>query len=684
MRKTAAFLLAAALLLSGCGAAPPPEPLPGPAEAEPEYYYRLRASELPDGLSVSAAAVHDGSVYIAASGSEVVSEGGTDRMVFSAELLRLDTGTGSINTLSGLQTGGSTDVLVQDMAVCGDIWLLLSRRGEAESLLQRLSPDGAVLGEWPQEHFTDAGLHISGLAALPGSLCILCDGADGSQLRVFDISGTEPLFCGSAAVPSGCLVEAAGDGLLLGRQGETGYVLLPFDTERLEPGDEVQTVVAADRHLVSPEGSIYLETSSTLMEYDGGSVSPLLSYVSCGVSSVPLCAAGSGTFFTAEPCGLLERAENTGDVSRITLAVTRQDDAMSAYLTELAARFNSEGRAFRIELLDYTIYNVGGDGLAGTVRLAADMLEGRFPDMLMLSGLPVQAWAKRGLLLDIDPFIDADFDRSELYDNWLHAAELDGGLYCLPVGWSVWAAGASHAHADGYEGLSFADVDAIMSADPMLEYAFSQGISRQAFLETALSFNASALMDWESRTCDFTSGLFEDILRYAAMQPEEAVSGDNDGFGFEWDYDEAAMLASGRQLFYVGSAEPGSMQLFSERLGEDFTLCGFPGEGRGLAVEPLCPVGVSAATEHPDECREFLKTLLTDSGILRRDAAGLSATERNGLAAFEAAEVIYGMDAEALGIIADAAAPYFAGEKSAPDVAAEVQSRVATYMAEQG
>ena len=55
-----------------------------------------------------------------------------------------------------------------------------------------------------------------------------------------------------------------------------------------------------------------------------------------------------------------------------------------------------------------------------------------------------------------------------------------------------------------------------------------------------------------------------------------------------------------------------------------------------------------------------------------------------GLAAFEAAEVIYGMDAEALGIIADAAAPYFAGEKSAPDVAAEVQSRVATYMAEQG
>lgn len=121
MRKIITFLLAAALLLSGCGAAQPPEPLPGPVEAEHEYYYSLRASELPDGLSVSAAAVHDGSVYIAASRTEVVSEDGADRMVFSAELLRLDTGTGSINTLSDLQTGGSTDVLVQDMAVSGDI-----------------------------------------------------------------------------------------------------------------------------------------------------------------------------------------------------------------------------------------------------------------------------------------------------------------------------------------------------------------------------------------------------------------------------------------------------------------------------------------------------------------------------------------------------------------------------------
>ena len=45
--------------------------------------------------------------------------------------------------------------------------------------------------------------------------------------------------------------------------------------------------------------------------------------------------------------------------------------------------------------------------------------------------------------------------------------------------------------------------------------------------------------------------------------------------------------------------------------------------------------------------------------------------------------ITYGMDAEALSIIKDAAAAYFAGAKSAAETAQEVQSRVSTYMAEQ-
>ena len=175
------------------------------------------------------------------------------------------------------------------------------------------------------------------------------------------------------------------------------------------------------------------------------------------------------------------------------------------------------------------------------------------------------------------------------------------------------------------------------------------------------------------------------------------------------------MLASGRQLFYTSTVNLYVLRSFPDALGEDFVFCGFPGtgKGRGIAVEPILPLGISAATEHPDECWSFLKTVLTKDSMtldgyspLRSVAdweiatylenlagwrengydltADMELVTAKGLAAFEAADVLYGMDAEVLAIIEDAAAPYFAGEKSDDDVAAEVQSRVATYMSEQG
>ena len=117
--------------------------------------------------------------------------------------------------------------------------------------------------------------------------------------------------------------------------------------------------------------------------------------------------------------------------------------------------------------------------------------------------------------------------------------------------------------------------------------------------------------------------------------------------------------------------------------------------------------------EHPDECWSFLKAVLTKESktldnysALRSCAsaeieqylenlagwrengydltADMEAVTARGLALFDEADTLYGLDAEALAIIEDAAAPFFAGEKSAADTAAEVQSRVSTYLAEQG
>lgn len=660
-KRYCALALCLALLLTaaGCGAAEPGDVRTGDTASE-GVTYAFRELELPEGLTPVRAAAGGEGVLLAASSFEIVEEDGAERAKFGARLLGYDAETGAYRSLCTLETGGSPDVLVSGMAADGDIWLLISRRGEASGeVLQRLSAEGALLGEWSLELLSGDG-YASGLAAASGRLCLLCQVERGAQLRVFSFESGEPELIGTEELPSDALISAGGGGVALGWQGGNGYTLADYDPAALSLGEERGTGLRMDGHLVSPSGEVYLYSSSSLYSEDG---TVLTGFADCGLSSPPLCALAGGAFFVPEPCGLMEPGEGVDSRVRLVLAVTSRDEAESAYLQELAARYNRSGGAVVVELRDYTIYGEAGNELEARTRLAADMLEGRCPDLLMLEGQAARDWAGRGLLLDIGPYMDAEGAWTEL----LRGLGQGGGLYWLPVSWRLHMAAASSEYAAGLEGLSFAELDGIMASYPDLERAFSAGISRGEFLETALGFNAAALADWQEGNCSFDSGLFEDILRYASGQPETAVTGEGDSFGFTWDYNEAEMLSTGRQLLYVCSGEDPA-GLIERQLGPDYVLCGFPGQGRGSAAEPLCPVGISAGTEYPEECWDFLRTLL-------QAGAGSEIPDAGDYA-------IYGLEPALLEIAAEAAAPYFAGERTAAEAAREAQDRASTYMAE--
>ena len=102
------------------------------------------------------------------------------------------------------------------------------------------------------------------------------------------------------------------------------------------------------------------------------------------------------------------------------------------YLYGLAADFNRRNADARVELVDYTVYNTAEDGLAGTVRLAADMFAGNCPDIVMLEGISVASWAKRGMLLELNAFIDGREPGNRVRRGPQHlAADLsrDGALF---------------------------------------------------------------------------------------------------------------------------------------------------------------------------------------------------------------------------------------------------------------
>ena len=733
-----ALCLALLLLLAGCGAQPPSvSGLPGPgtetvsASAAPEARYVYEEVELPEDVFISTAAeLADGSLrFISAVSRFLEGEDGGSAFVSESSLWALSS-SGEAEKLAVLSDAASEERLSGFMlAPDGSFFCTAYERDTAAELLLRFGPDGSEAGRWRMSELIPEG-EYRGLMAVDsaGRLCVSTNVPEADcRLHVFDFSGAEPEEVCDMPLPGlpayGVSLVPLTDSLVLFWYDEQGGVYFArADTETGALGEAVGITADCSYGLLpGPEGRLFACGVFSLRELDPdtGAGKKLVDYLDYGGSDPPELALSDGRFLVSDGgkgCALAEKVEGSEPLTVLTLALTGQGEDMGAfYLYSLAAKFNRENPDARAELLDYSVYNTAEDSLAGTVRLAADMLSGKCPDILMLEGINSDSWARRGLLLELNAFIDGEdgVDRALLFDNWLRASELDGGLYSIPMSWKVWAAAAAAAYASGREGMSYADVDAILAANPQIEYAVGLNTSRQAYLETALGFNAACLIDREAGKCDFTSGLFEDILAQAAKQPAEAVTGEGTPYGYEWDYNEQAMLASGRQLLYTGVVNLYVLRTFTDALGEDFVFCGFPGGGRGVAAEPILPLGISAATEHPDECWSFLKAVLTKESktldnysALRSCAsaeieqylenlagwrengydltADMEAVTARGLALFDEADTLYGLDAEALAIIEDAAAPFFAGEKSAADAAAEVQSRVSTYLAEQG
>lgn len=732
-------VLALLLSLCACGGETPsapvsglPEPLPSESgTAETVRRYISEPLDLPDDAASIAATYRneDGSIALVSTADEYLSNPDGTNTNFSTARLWRSTPGGEAELAATLYEN-AVDRWTSNFVFAPDGTLWCSWRAEVGAGMSyaRYSQDGAELCSFGPEAFPEAPSSVRFCADSEGRLCLVSEAGGRFCVLVYSTDGAGPVLEAEHPLGEDCGyiigISPMDGALLLSCLDEMGYAarLLELSTGELKGPFHGPS---AQGYAAGPGNSILALGAFSLYSLDpvSGESEKLCDYLELGVSQGPEAFYDDGSFLVSYydmdaggwRWSLVTPQEGMQPAVKIRLALSYFDSYSSAYnIYNLAAEFNRLNPGVCIELVDYTAYNTAEDELAGTVALAADMYSGNCPDILMLEGINYHSWARRGMLLELNSFMDGEdgIDRSLVFDGWLRALETNGGLYCLPAGFIMYTTAISDAYLDGREGLSFEDVDAIMQENPRLEYAVGLNTSRDVYLERALSFCASRLMDWNSGTCDFTGGLFEAILEQAAKQPEEAVTGQGTQFGYEWHYNEQQMLAEGRQLLYTTNTGLRYLRVFSDALGEDFTFCGFPGSGSPGAVQPVGLMGVSASTEHPEECWAFMKTLITENSSVMdgstplrsaaeaqvesylKDLAGwrengydltadMGKITQRGLELCDSVSITYGMDAEALSIIKDAAAAYFAGAKSAAETAQEVQSRVSTYMAEQ-
>ena len=414
-------------------------------------------------------------------------------------------------------------------------------------------------------------------------------------------------------------------------------------------------------------------------------------------------------------------------------------------LQEMIIDFNRRSPDYRIELVDYGVFGSNQDGTSGgETMLNTELVSGGGPDILCLADLNYQKLASKGLLEDLYPYIDADpdLDRADFFPNVLQVLEEDGKLCATASGFFIISAVGAASVVGDEPGWTYEEFNEALASMPEGCTAFDSYTTRDDILTTCLALDMADFVDWESGSVHFDSPAFLELLAFAKSFPSE-LDWENPEFADDTDVGER--LSQGRQMLAeTGSSglEDVFYSTYSQYLGGEITYIGYPsshGSGNMFSFEEEPAYAINSNSTHKDAAWQFLRTFFTadyqtrlvclptrvdvfeakaadavtvkyrknDEGKYELDANG----EKIPLARYllwnnetNRPEEVYAAseeqvekarqlvltttkaanyNADIISIVEEQAAPYFAGQKSAEEVARLVQSKANIYVNEQ-
>ena len=541
-----------------------------------------------------------------------------------------------------------------------------------------------------------------------------------------------------------CGGEASGDS-----QGGS-----PQDSQTASFGDSLGETVPGsylaaygeDRFLTYGDNALYL--------YDAAADTQrlLLQWASCAID--PASVERIATLADGRIVARLEEDQGSGELAVVTEVPRDQAteketitlgvlQAGNSHLLRCISQFNRHSPDCRIEIREYyDTYLASGQAEAkeeARTALHMDISSGRCPDLLVLEYDDLEAYAAKGLLEDLAPYLEEDGDL-ELADNVIEAYTFHGKLCALPGALQIRTlAGRADRLGDlgGVTGWTLEEMMEFIDSNPD-STVFSADAGQ--LLEYSLVFNQSHFVDWEAHTCDFTSDEFIRLLEFCGRF--------SDRKGTEGAEVLDMMERSNTALLHeVELVRPQDIILLAQILGtEDISYIGFPTvDGRMGSLLEDCggTCAISAKSKHKEEAWAFVELLLTGWENPPKSYSALKGTKgfptelgtreryfakvsENPYRIGEDGEIYtwdgkperyayHALSSRAMqvffytplpeetdlicalldssttarggrqisSIVAQEAASYFSGQKSATDVATLIQNRVSIYLEEQ-
>lgn len=393
-------------------------------------------------------------------------------------------------------------------------------------------------------------------------------------------------------------------------------------------------------------------------------------------------------------------------------------------VTDAIIRFNKNNETYRIKVVDY--YN-NEDYEAGMNAYDQAILKGDMADIINVDWSQYKSYARKGLYEDLNVWMDSDkeINKNDYFENVIKAYEVDGKLCAIPLSFTVSTLIGKTSVWGEETGIAMQKVADVMRDLPkdveLMDYT-----SKMGWLSISMQGAIGNFVDWETGECFFDSEEFITMLEVANQFPEE-VNYD------EQDLSTPEKVQQGKVLLYGEYySDITGYQVTKAIFRDDITAVGYPGvKGNGAILEnPGSVLAISKQSEYKEGAWEFVKYMLSEeyqSNYIRyNNPIHKGAFEKQMVEAakaeyyknekgeevespkmtygwdnfevsvyhateedikeyrelLEGATVLASYDEEIMSMIEEEVEPFFAGKKSAKDVANVIQGRVKIYVNE--
>ncbi len=484
--------------------------------------------------------------------------------------------------------------------------------------------------------FTNGAVDAEGnLYATKDSKIYLMDSA-GNALGVIPVEGEGLRLSSLAAGKDGKVYAVLWDSAA----GEN--LLAAVDPQKMELGKRFGSLPGdSDAHFFAGADADFLIYDGTaLYEYDMNTETSrtLAKWLDCDIqgSSLQAVAQQDGEIFLAVYDWMME--ENSTEIlhlvkrkaselpvkEEIVIGSLASDKAFLGYAV---VSFNKQSDKYHVSIREYgDADREGTEALAEAMQaMNNDLLSRNSPDLLDLSMVDIGSLVSRGLLEDLNTYLDSDqkVRKEDFLQSVLDAATFQDTLTCIPRNFTLSTLAGRSALVGEKMGWRLEDLMALAKANPNAE--LFENADRDTILESCLTFGWSRFIDWESGKVSLDSPEFKQLLEFAASFPQaDSAVSQADGKS------TMQKLLDGDMLLY--QADISSPEQITEAAGmfgaEKVTFVGYPsenGNGCRMILGDGC-FGILSASGHKEGAWEFLRFLLEEDGLPRiRWETGMSA-----------------------------------------------------------